>query len=199
MRSIGALAVAAVLLATVQDAAAQTPRLAVEVRGSYAIPSGDWNEDELFESGFGAGATVTAMFAPRMGVYAGWERFQFAIDEEQLGVDGAEGDGIDQGFRAGLASFLPIGADSSLAITAELGAIYNTFEISASDGNNSAGIESDASVGFEAGVGLAVPIATRLQVTPSVRVRWHDVEFDDFEGSDTVQYFALGVGLRLQL
>jgi hypothetical protein len=198
MRSLMILAGAAALLAGAQPASAQTIPVAVEVRGAYAIPSGDWNEDGLFENGFGAGATVTAMVAPHRGIYVGWDMFRFPVDEEELGVD-ADADGTDAGFRAGLASFIAIPWVPGTQLFSELGLVYNTFEISASDGGSSAGVESEWGLGYEATVGFTIQAAPRLDVVPNVRYRQHQVEFEDVDGSDTVQYFAFGVGLRLRL
>lgn len=198
MRPLSVLALAGALAFSANGLSAQTPQFAVEVRGGYAIPTGDFSEDELFENGLGVGATVTAMVSPQMGIYAGWEMFRFSIDEEALGVD-ADADGTDAGFRAGLASFVPLSAYPNVTPFTELGVVFNTFEISASDGDSSAGIESDAGLGYEAGVGVAVQVGPRLQVTPSVRYRQHEAEFDDFEGTGTVSYFAFGVGLRLRM
>ena len=197
MRSIMVLAGAAAMLAGT-TVSAQTPAISIEVRGGYTIPMGDWNDDELFENGFGAGVTVTAMVAPRMGVYAGWEMFRFPVDEDELGVD-ADADGTDAGFRAGLASFIPIPSSPAVTPFTELGLVYNTFEISASNGNNSAGIESEWGLGYEAGVGAIIQVAPQVDVVPTIRFRQHKVEFEDVEGSDDVQYFAFGVGLRLRM
>jgi opacity protein-like surface antigen len=198
MRSMMILAGAAALLASAQTVSAQTPAMALEVRGTFDIPSGDWNDEELFDNGFGGGATLTVMVGPQMGIYGGWELVRFPLDEDELGVD-ADADGTDAGFRAGLASFVPIASMPSVTPFTELGVIYNTFEISASDGDNSAGIESEWGLGYEAGVGVAIQAAPRLDVTPIIRYRAHDVEFEDFEGGDTVQYFSFGVGVRVRL
>jgi opacity protein-like surface antigen len=198
MRSMMILVGAAALLAGAQTVSAQTPAMALEVRGTFDIPSGDWNDEELFDNGFGGGATLSVMVSPQMGIYGGWELVRFPLDEDELGVD-ADADGTDAGFRAGLVSFVPIASMPSVTPFTELGVIYNTFEISASDGDNSAGIESEWGLGYEAGVGVAIQAAPRLDVTPIIRYRAHDVEFEDFEGGDTVQYFSFGVGLRLRL
>jgi opacity protein-like surface antigen len=199
MRSITFMACAAALLAGAQTLSAQTPRLAVEVRGSAAVPSGAWNEEDLFGTGLGGGATVTAMFSERQGIYAGWEMVRFPVDTEE--AEEVDADGTDAGFRAGLASFLPISALPGVSIFAEVGLIYNTFEFSATDGGTSAEIESDASLGYETGVGVAVRVAPRVDVIPVIRYRQHEAEFeiDGFEDSETIKYFSYGVGLRLSL
>lgn len=197
MRSITFMACSAALLAGAQTLSAQAPRLAVEVRGTVAVPSGEWNEGNLFDTGFGGGATVTAMFSERQGVYAGWEMVRFPVEE----AEEVDADGTDAGFRAGVASFLPISALPGVSVFAEGGLIYNTFEFSASDGGTSAEIESDASLGYEAGVGLAVRVAPRVDVIPVVRYRQHEAEFEleGSENSETIKYFSYGVALRLRI
>ena len=84
MRRITLLAAAttAALIATAHTVSAQTPQFALEVRGGYAIPTGDWNEDDTFNNGFGFGADVIAMVTPQVGIYAGWEMVQFDVDED---------------------------------------------------------------------------------------------------------------------
>jgi opacity protein-like surface antigen len=197
MRPITLLAAAAALFATVQTASAQTPTLALDVRAGYAIPTGDWNEDDVFENALGFGANVTAMFTPQLGAYAGWETFSFPVEEDEEGV---EADATDAGFRAGLSVSMPLSQSNSLTPFAEVGVLYNTLEISASGDGASIDIESEASLGFEAGVGVAAALGERISVIPMIRYRQHEVEFEDFEGdSETVSYLVVGVGLRLSL
>lgn len=198
MRRITVLAAAAALLATVQSVSAQTPQFALEVRGGYAIPTGDWNEDDLFENGFGFGGNVMAMVTPQIGVYAGWETFTFNVDEDEAGV---EADATDAGFRAGVSVNIPLPASPNISPFVELGALYNTLEISASGDGASVEIESDASIGFEGGVGVAVALGERLSVVPMVRYRQHKVEFEDIDAEDSedISYVVVGVGLRIRL
>lgn len=199
MRSIILLAGTAALLAGAQTVSAQRPPVAVEVRGAFALPSGGWNRDEVFENGRGVGATLTFMVAPRMGVYAGWERVQFPADEELL-VVGGRADVTDAGFRAGLASFVPIAALPAATPFTELGVIYNTFTLSSSDGSNSNEVEAERALGYEAGVGVVIHVAPPLAVTPILRYREYELEFgDSARGADKMQYFSLGVGLRLRM
>jgi opacity protein-like surface antigen len=196
MRSIKALAVAAALLASVQAASGQT-QFALELRGGYAIPTGDWSEDDVFENGLGIGATAMAMVTPQVGVYAGWETFTFDVEEDEPGV---EADATDAGFRAGVALSIPVAEYPRVTPFLEAGVLYNTLEIGASGDGASVEIESDPSIGFEAGFGVDVSVAPQVSVVPVVRYRQHEVEFEDFsDESETVQYVVVGVGLRLRL
>jgi hypothetical protein len=196
MRRTTLLAAAAALIGTARTAAAQPPVI-VEARGGYTFPTnGDWNESGYYLDGSGAGLTVTAMVTSQSGVYVGWERFRFPADTELPGVD-ERSYSTDTGFRAGVASFVPLPAVPVTAFT-ELGVVYNTFEVSLTDAGAVRRIEADPSLGYEAGVGAAIRVIPRLEVAPTFRYRQHKAEFDDGT-SDTVGYFALGVGLRLRL
>ena len=198
MRRITVLAAAAALLATVESVSAQTPEFALEVRGGDAIPTGDWNEDDTFENGFGFGANAIAMVTPQIGVYAGWESFTFNVDEDEEGV---EADATDVGFRAGGILNVPLAQSPNLTPFVELGVLYNKLEISASGEGASIEIESESSLGFEAGVGVAVALGERLSVVPMVRYRQHEVKFEeiDSEDSEDISYVVVGVGLRLRM
>lgn len=200
MRSIKVLAGAVALLASVQAVQAQTPPLAIEIRGDFAIPTGDWNEGDLLENGFGVGLDVMAQVSPQVGVYAGYEMVIFGVDEDVLGdVGDAEAEATDMGIRAGVSLNVPVASYPNLSPFVQLGVLYNSLEISASDGDQSAEIESEAALGFEAGVGVAIAAGPRLDVVPSLRFRQHEIEFEDIEGSEDAQYVVVGIGLRLRM
>jgi opacity protein-like surface antigen len=197
MRFIKYVLCAAALAASVQTASAQTPRLALEVRGGAALPTGDWNEDEELDTGFGFGANARAMVSPTMSVYAGYEMYMFPVDIEGLGD--VDADIEDAGFRGGVAVGIPM-ANPGFAPYLELGVIYNTTTLSVSDGSTSGEVESERGFGFEAGVGVAVPLGPNLSITPALRYRSHEVEFEDVaEGNTTASYISLDIGLRLHL
>lgn len=201
MRSIKVFAIAAAVLATVQAAEAQAPQIVLEARGGFAIPTGEWNDEDVLENGFGFGGNVKAMVTPMVGVYGGWETYMFGIDDEETGD--VDADATDSGFRAGVVLEIPMAAYPSITPFVEAGAIYNTLEISASDEGTSVEIESDAGIGFEAGIGLSAALGPNLSVTPSVRYRSHDASFDEFADFDddsvTVSYIVFGIGLAFRL
>lgn len=197
MRSIKVLTVAAALLGTVQAASAQTPTFALDVRGGYAIPTGDWNEDDTFENGLGFGANVIAMVMPQVGVYAGWETFTFGVEEDEPGV---EADATDAGFRAGVLLSIPMAQYPTVTPELEVGVLYNSFTISASGEGASIDVESDDALGFEVGAGISFNVADRVSVVPMVRYRQHEVTFEDIsDESETLSYAVVGVALRLRL
>lgn len=195
MRRITLLAAAAAVLATVPAARAQTPPLVLEVRGGYAVPTGNWNEDDTFENGLGLGANVMAMVSPQVGVYAGWEAFRFPVDEDDPGVDA---DATHAGFRAGVSVSAPVPRYRNVTPFLEAGVFYNTLEIEAGGNGTTVKLESEASIGFEAGVGFETALNQRISVVPMLRYRQNEVEFEDF-GSESMQYVVAGVGLRMRL
>ena len=88
------------------------PPIAVEVRGGYAIPTGDLGDSDV-DDGLGFGVNAQLAFMPMLSAYVGWERYSFGIDTE---VDGVDADISDSGFRfglqAGAQAVLPADADS---------------------------------------------------------------------------------------
>jgi opacity protein-like surface antigen len=201
MRSIKALGLAAVLLATAQAAEAQTPQFVLEARGGFAIPTGEWDEEDVLDNGFGFGANAKAMVTPMVGIYAGWETYTFGVEVEDEGD--VDADATDSGFRAGVALSIPMPAYPTITPFVEAGAIYNTLEIGASDEGTSVEVESEAGIGFEGGIGVSVALGPNLSVTPSVRYRQHDATFEDLEefedATTTVAYIVFGVGLSFRL
>lgn len=198
MRRITLFATVAALAAAVQAAEAQTPQLSLEGRGGFAVPIGEWNEDEVLKNGVGYGASIIGMFTPQIGVYAGWETYEFSIDEDEPGVSA---DATDVGYRAGISLSTPPLPGNRITPFVEAGVIYNVLEIGANSGGTSLQILSDRSLGFEGGVGVVGAVNPRISVVPTLRYRRHDVEFDAAEGLDaeTVEYVVLSVGLRLHM
>jgi hypothetical protein len=197
MRSIKILAGAVALAATAQAADAQTFPVIVEAHGAYAIPTGDWNDEDILDNGTGFGATAKVMLSPTGGVYAGWERYAFPIEVEN--APGVEADATDEGFRAGVVLSSPIPSAKKLTPFVELGVTYNTLTIAASDASSSEELEAKPKAGAEVGVGAYVALHSRVSVVPVFRYRSYDSEFEDIEGKVSVGYFLFGVGLGLRL
>ena len=177
---------------------------AAEVRGGFAVPTGDWNEEDDIENGFGFGANVQLQVLPLVMLYGGWERYAFGIDlGDDPDFEGVDADATDSGFRAGAKVALPLQGLTGLAPFAFAGLTYSQVETGASDGGSSISFESDNALGFEVGGGVEVPVAPALSLTPALRYRSHAAEFDAFAelgGEETtVSYISLDVGLKLGL
>lgn len=168
--------------------------IAVEVRGGYAIPTGDLGDSDV-DDGLGFGVNAQIAFMPMLAAYVGWERYSFGIDTE---TDSVDADITDSGFRFGLQATLPFTPFIGVNPFVFAGGIYNSAEMSASGGGVSVSGDSDSSLGYEFGGGLAIPLGPRLQFTPAVRYRSHSVEFGDADAGD-MSYLTAEVGLRLGL
>lgn len=188
-------AVAALLTAGTEARAQGLFPLAVEARGGFAVPQGDWKDDFGVDGGFGYGINARLQLMPLISFYGGWETYTFDMDTE-------DGEAKDAGLRAGAQLSLPLSALTGLSPYAFAGVIYNRTSMEFGDGV-SVEIESDDGFGWEAGAGVSVPFMPTLSFTPGVRYRTHSADFGasgDFEGEElTVSYIVVDLGLKLGL
>lgn len=186
------------VLATTASAQSTLP-ITIEVRGGAAIPMGDF--DDGAGTGWGLGATVRYAVTPAVDLYAGYDRFEFGtdadLDEEEfdLGLS-------DSGFRTGARfSFAPLG---SLRPWVEGGLLVNRSTVSISVESASIDVNSEWALGFEGGAGFAVPLSPRVSLTPGVRYRMHEAEFEAEETGEgpqsiDVSYLAIDIGVNIRL
>lgn len=175
-------------------AQAQFSPFSIEGRAGAAFPTGDIADG--LNTGFSVGANVGYSVMPLLDLYAGYsfQRFGFDDDEEFGEVDA---DATDSGFSLGARLGLPAGAISPWVFG---GVLLHQVEIEGRDGDVTASMTSDRSVGFEVGGGVALPIAPALSLTPAVRYRRYSTDFD-FGGetwSEDITYFTVDVGVRLR-
>lgn len=170
----------------------------LEVRGGFAIPTGDFGESDdegSIETGWSVGANATYHFMPLLGVYAGYTHTRF-------GVDGIEGlDVVDQGVSAGVRVAVPtplIPIDPYL----KAGLVYNSLSFDFDEepgGEFDDVIDSDNSLGFEVGAGVGIGLGPKLSFTPQVTYTRYEPQFDG-EGADiNVEHVRVDVGLRIRL
>lgn len=172
--------------------------LAVEVRGAFAMPQGDWNESEAIGNGFGYGLDARLQILPLISLYGGWDHYTFDMES----AEGSETDASDSGLHLGGLVSLPLSAITGVSPFAFAGLVYNRTTLNASAGSASLEGESDDELGYELGAGVAFPFAPTLSLTPAVRYRTHPASFTtvgDGEGDTTVSYLSLEVGLKLGL
>jgi opacity protein-like surface antigen len=191
--------VATVLLAFGSSAKAQgVLPFAVEVRGGYGFPTGEWTEDSDAENGSGFGLNAQVRVAPLTSLYAGWERYSFDVGRGDPDIVAVEGHTTDSEVRFGAQVTLPLSAVTGLSPFAFAGLTYTRVKT-----GTSVILKSAGALGYEAGAGVAVPIVPTLSLTPAVRYRSHRAEFVDnlqlgFEGEETtISYWSLGIGLKL--
>jgi hypothetical protein len=164
-------------------AVAQSPiPLAVEVRAGTAIPTGSLADHT--DTALGVGVSATVQLFPNYGLYGGWSRTSFNLEQE-----GANARAVDSGFAIGLTAAYP----GILGITPWLGSGVLIHDLDVEGVNVPDG---DSSIGFEAGGGVVVPIAPRVRLTPGIGFRWYNAPFIG-DASARISYFSAGVGLNV--
>lgn len=172
--------------------------LSFEVRAGAVLPQGDFAD--AASTGFIVGGTVHYRVAPIATIFAGFEHAQFGVDDD-ADFEDVDADITDQGFRLGARFDVPLAGMPSLSPWVEGGATFNKTSINLSSNDASASVDSDRSVGFEVGAGLAFNVAPKISITPGVRYRSHKAEFD-FDGDSEefdANYFAIDLGVHIRL
>lgn len=188
------LALGVVLAAAPAAAQGFTP-FAVEVRTGFAFPTGDFAEGETVESGVGFGAAAMFQVMPMIGVYAGWDRYVFGVEDDPA-FPNAEAEVIDSGFSVGAQLSVPTLMMGGLSPWVRGGAVYRTAEIDVNDGSGGEfNVESDKSLGFEVGGGLGIPLGQVLTFTPGVRYRSYAPEYEG-TSDENVSYVSVDLGLK---
>lgn len=201
MIGLGALAMA--LLVAPAAPAQQILPVSLEVRGGLGFPMGDFPTrglvaQEAVESGDGFALRGTYNLIPLLGVYAGFERYSFGVDEEEAA--GPDLNFVDSGFSAGAQLSLPLAMLAGVSPWIRGGAIFHILdyeleEIAGVEANTS----SDRTLGFEAGAGVDIPLGQVLSFTPGVTYRSYEPQFDGLTDGERLSYLAVEMGLRVRL
>lgn len=194
LMTVGLVAAALGLGGTAAEAQGILP-IAVEVRGGYAIPTGDLGDSDV-DDGLGFGVNAQPAVMPMLSVYGGWERYSFSAE---TGFEEVDVDVVDSGFRLGVQAGLPFTPFIGVSPFVFAGGIYNSTSLEGSAGGVSTESESDRSIGYELGGGLAIPLGPALKLTPAIRYRSHSPEIEEFETDSNMSYFTAELGLRLGL
>ena len=192
------LAIAGVMAAAGSVQAQGIFPLAVEARGSFAMPQGEWNDDEQVGNGYGYGINARLQVFPLISLYGGWDRYSFDMEGDG---EGSDFDAVDSGVSGGVYLSLPLSAVTGISPFAFGGAVYNSTTLAVSNGGVTIEAHSDEALGFEVGAGVAIPFAPTLSLTPGVRYRTHTAEFTvgGVETESTVSYLSFDLGLKLGL
>lgn len=188
---IGLLMVAG-LATPAHTQAPRATRLALEVRGGYAFPIGDFSS---FARGRTLAGSATIYLTPLLGIYGGYTQNRFKLDERADSV-GVEYDAADDGFGAGIRLSAP---NPQMAIDPYLraGLVFRKLRLEPSVAGVL--IESDRSRGFEAGLGVGIGLGWNLVLTPEVVYTNYVPNFDGREFSFAVEHLRADLGLRLRL
>ena len=188
MRTLSTLFGAA-LLVVAPELSAQ--RLSMDLRGAVATPTAKLAGTEL-ETGFGFGATLAYRIQPHLHLYGGWDWMHFSANQS---FAGAEMDFEETGYTFGLRFEHPFRAGAALAYRLEGGGTYKHNELENTAGDLVA--NTGHGLGYEAGVGLVVPIRSAWSLAPTLRYRSLTRDYS-VAGSSTegdLRYIALEVGL----
>jgi opacity protein-like surface antigen len=169
---------------------AQTP-LSVEVQAGVVVPTGDF-ADDFATTGFGFGINAAYRVMPMLDIYAGYSWQRFGVDEGDF--EDVDVDVDDSGFALGARFNFAMPA---LSPWVRGGLIFHELKVSGSEGGFSASFSSDRTLGFEAGGGIAYPLAPNIDLTPALMFRTYKPEFDGESSESSVSYFGLFLGGRI--
>lgn len=186
---LAAMALAGALATVPLDA---QQRWSLELRAAGALPTGEIAGEEL-KVGAGFEGSVRYHLLPHLAAYAGWDWMSFGSDESFAGPDV---DFEETGYALGLRFEHPFrGEAGGPAWWARAGATLNHLELEDPDGEPLA--DSDHGPGWEAGVGVALPVGDGWSITPGARWRAlsRDVEIDGQTTDVDLRYVTLGLGV----
>jgi opacity protein-like surface antigen len=175
----------ALLVLAAAPAAAENFPWTVELRGGAALPTGDLGDSEL-NTGFGFEGTLGYQVQKHLWAYAGWDWMHFGSD--------ADVDFEETGYAFGVRFVHPLSAGSDLRYLVRLGGTYDHIEVENADGDLIA--DSDHGLGWEAGLGLVIPLDDRWDLTPGIRYRSlsGDLAYEQGDVDVDLQYVAIEVG-----
>lgn len=179
-----------VLTATVLASNLPAQRVTLDLRGAIAWPTVDFVDAEL-GTGAGFGATVALQLQPHLHAYGGWDWMRFSADDA---FAGPEPDFEETGYTFGLRFEHPLGAASRTMYRLEAGGTYKHFEFEDNAGNIT--VDSGHGLGYEAGVGLLLPLGGSWRLAPTLRYRAlsRDFTVGSVTTNGDLKYVALEVG-----
>jgi hypothetical protein len=181
MNALSMLLAAGVWLAfSTGDVAAQTHRLSLEGRIGATIPTGDLSDGEA-GAGLSLAAEAMYSFSPILTGYIGISRDAFSCDDDDF-CDGATSGGLQGGLKFLLAR------EGSMLPWVRLGLIGQSLDLGE--------VDSDMSLGFEAGGGIDIDVSPRFTIVPGIHYRAYSPDFDGERDID-VRYFVLSLGGHL--
>ena len=153
--------------------------------------------NEVASESLGAGLAfeggVHLRLVHHLGLYAGWDWAHFNPDQSFAGPDM---DIEETGYAFGLRWVHPLGGEAGdgPAVWLRGGGTWNHLEVEDAEGDLVA--DSGHGLGWEAGLGLSVPLAGRWRLTPGVRYRELErpVEVGTVSTDVRLRYVAFEIG-----
>jgi opacity protein-like surface antigen len=151
--------------------------------------------DTDLKTGFGAEGTFSYRFMPHVSAYAGWSWNKFSAAKS---FAGSNMDFEETGYCFGLQLIHPI-AQSNVNYMIKGGGTYNHIETENSEGTITN--DSGHGLGWQLGIGAAVPVSKRLSIIPEVRYRSlaRDIKINNVKTPVDLNYISAGLGLSLSL
>lgn len=159
-------------------------QFSIEARTTASLPVGDLADQAALSIGYGVTGSIDIV--RNVGVYAGYSRTAFDLDD-------GDGDAraVDSGFSVGLTADLPRFA-GGLIPQIGAGVLLHDLEV-----EGAAGADGDSQAGFEVNLGVAVPLVSGLRLTPGIGYRQYTAPFLQDEAD--ISSLSAGVGLQLSL
>jgi len=197
MKSAVLVAITMLSAAAPAAVAAQQRNWELAVQGGAAFPTTDLYDTDL-KTGFGFEGTLSYRFTPSIGVYAGWDWHKFVTDVDGASFIGADVDVEETGYVLGLQYEHALGdSPSSPAVMFRGGGTLNHLELSDSAGDEIT--NTGHGLGYEVGVGLAVPLGDRFRLVPAARFRSldRDLTVNGVTRGVTLSYGTAELALRV--
>lgn len=196
MRISSPIVALAAIFAFAPPVAAQQP-WAAEIRVGGAFPTVDVVGDLGTGNGVFLEGSISYGFMPFLGAYLAWDDVRFSPENS---FAGPEVDFTSTGYIAGLRFEHPLTEAVPFDVWLRAGVRYDYLKLEDAADEIIAGTERD--VGFEVGVGVAVPLVDGWTVTPGARFRaaTHDVQLSPSRTEEAeLRHVVVDVGVRYQL
>lgn len=179
-----------VILLTFSNASSAQKSWGIELRPGANFATKDLGNANL-KTGFGFEGTIKYQFLKHLSAYAGWGWNKFTADAS---FAGSKNDFEETGYTFGLQFIHPF-SDERLSFLVEAGGIYNHIEVENTNGDIIA--DSKHGLGWQAGVGIAVPVGKHFDLIPAVRYRAlsRDIPIGESKTAVDLNYVSVGVGL----
>lgn len=168
--------------------------LNVAFRPSSSTPLKDFGTTNLKKGG-GFEANISYQFYQGFTIYGGWGWNIFLPEGDSAPFDHFE----ETGYRFGVQRIQPLSKESKLNFLISGGAVLNHIETEDDDGEIID--DSGHGIGWEADIGISIPLNEKWQIVPGVRYHAlsREVVTDGIAESVDLDYIAIGVSVSWTL
>ncbi|HSJ15782.1 MAG TPA: outer membrane beta-barrel protein [Longimicrobiales bacterium] len=166
--------------------AQEAGRFSLDLRSGAVLPTADLGASAL-NPGMGLGLVANLQVMPHLNLYAGWDWARFTLEQDL----GPFEDMDVTGYSFGARFFAP--SLGSVTPWLRAGGVYDHIELEGDDRDDR--VSADHTLGWEAGVGAAVPLGGRWALLPGVSYRSFSPELDEIGGKAYVRYLTIDIGI----